>query len=83
MNQQKQFQFYVVELPDSSYTKLNKYICVPNSWISLCETTSINGMAVVEFPVGILPDAKLPDGKKEFSDNRRIFMADIKYGTGE
>lgn len=82
MNQQKKFQFYVIELLDSSYTKLNKYICVPHSWISLCET--INGMAVavVKFPVGILPDEKLPDGKKEFSDNRRTFMADIKYGTG-
>ncbi|XP_045500858.1 uncharacterized protein LOC123698319 [Colias croceus] len=79
MSKQQEFQFHVIELLEPSYIDPEKYVCIPNSWIRLRETS--DGPALVEFPVEELSEIKKLVEKQEFSENGTVFLANIKYST--
>lgn len=82
MDQRKQSKFNVIEILEPPYTDSDKYVCVPNSWIRLRETE--DGIALVKFPTEKLAETMKRVKKEEhFSDDWSIFVADVKYSTGE
>lgn len=81
MSKQKDCKFHVIELFEPRYTDPERYVCVPNSWVRLRETS--DGVAVVKFPTEELSKIKKRAKKGEFSDNWMIFLADIKYSTSK
>lgn len=56
MSKQKESKFHVIELFQPPYIDPEKYVCVPNSWIRLCETT--DDPALVKLPVEELSEIK-------------------------
>ncbi|CAG4935515.1 unnamed protein product [Colias eurytheme] len=81
MSKQQEFQFHVIELLEPSYIDPEKYVCIPNSWITLRETSDENCRALVKFPVEELSEIKKLVEKQEFSENGKVFLAYIKYST--
>ncbi|XP_044580586.1 uncharacterized protein LOC123262441 isoform X1 [Cotesia glomerata] len=79
MSKQKESKFHVIELFQPPYIDPEKYVCVPNSWMRLRETT--DGPALVKFPVEELSKIKKRVKKQEFSENWTVFLANIKYST--
>ncbi|XP_047525593.1 uncharacterized protein LOC125063275 isoform X1 [Pieris napi] len=79
MSKQKEFKFHVIELLEPPYKDPEKYVCVPNSWIRLRETS--DGPTLVKFPVEVLSEVKKRVKKQEFSENWTDFLANIKYST--
>ncbi len=81
MSEQTDCKFHVVELFDPPYTDPQRYICIPNSWIRLRETS--NGVVMVKFPNEELSEINKRVKNEEFSDNWAVFVADIKYSTSK
>ncbi|KAG8040275.1 hypothetical protein G9C98_000846 [Cotesia typhae] len=79
MSKQEEFKFHVIELLEPPYIDPEKYVCVPNSWIRLRETS--DGPALVKFPVEELSEVKKRVEKQEFSENWTVFLANVKYST--
>ncbi|CAG17436.1 unnamed protein product [Bracoviriform congregatae] len=79
MSKQKEFKFHVIELLEPPYIDPEKYVCIPNSWIRLRETS--DGPALVKFPVEELSEIKKRVEKQEFLENWTVFLANIKYST--
>ena len=71
----------MVELLEPSCTNPQKYICVPNSWISLLEM--VKGVAIVQSPNGQLSKINNCGKRKELSHNWKVSLADIENGTGK
>ncbi|XP_072932427.1 uncharacterized protein [Epargyreus clarus] len=70
-------KFHVIEFLERPYTDLDKYICIPNSWIRLREDCS----ALVHFPIEELSKTKKLAKREQFSNNWPVFLAEIKYST--
>lgn len=81
MSKQKEFKFHVVELLEPSYIDPEKYVCIPNSWIRLRETS--DGPALVEFPVEELSEIKKRAEKQDFLEDGSFFLTNIKYSTSK
>ncbi|XP_013167505.1 PREDICTED: uncharacterized protein LOC106117658 isoform X1 [Papilio xuthus] len=80
MSKQNQFKFHVIEILEPSNIVVEKYVCVPNSWIILRKTS--DGPVLVHFPGNEkLPEIKKCIAKQEFSGNLKLYLANLKYST--
>ncbi|KAG6558387.1 orph-W1, partial [Microplitis demolitor] len=74
------YRYYVVEFADPPYSDVDRYVCIPHSWIQLREIA--DQAVVAKFPVENLSITKkrVKDGEV-FSDGWSIYVAEVKYGT--
>lgn len=79
MSKQKEFKFHVIELLEPPCIDAEKYVCVPNSWLRLCETS--DSEALVKFPCEELSEIKRCAKNQEILENWKVLLADIKYST--
>lgn len=81
MSKQKEFKFHVIELLEPPCINAEKYVCVPNSWLRLCETS--DSEALVKFPCEELSEIKRCAKNQEILEYWKVLLADIKYSTSK
>lgn len=82
MDSSKDYNFYVVEFLDPPSKDLDRYVCIPDSWIVMRDAA--DQIVITKYPVEKQSKTKKRVKKSEpCLDEWSIYVADVKYGTGE
>lgn len=75
--------YYVVELMDP-LLQMEKYVCVPDTWLVLRESKEMVDIAAVKYPTeDPLVTKQRVEKREPYKDKWMIFVCNVKYATGE
>lgn len=81
MSDNNSFKYCVIQFLELPFKGIDEYICIPSSWIRL--RIEADQRAIVSYPVeNTMETERRVKQMQRLSENWRIYMAVVKYDTG-